>query len=177
MSVTDDLPFLPEDDLLWRQLKTIPAFRAVLRAVESRFYYAVDLPAPVLDVGCGDGHFAQMTFDHNLDVGIDPWWNPLKKSYRAGAYDLLLQGMGDQMPFPDNYFASAFSNSVLEHIPDIQPVLNETGRVLQENGRFLITMPSQYFTQELGGALWLEKLNMPGLADRYRTFFQQNRPP
>ncbi len=173
MSVTDDLPFLPEDDLLWRQLKTIPAFRAVLRAVESRFYYAVDLPAPVLDVGCGDGHFAQMTFDHNLDVGIDPWWNPLKKSYRAGAYDLLLQGMGDQMPFPDNYFASAFSNSVLEHIPDIQPVLNETGRVLQENGRFLITMPSQYFTQELGGALWLEKLNMPGLADRYRTFFNK----
>lgn len=164
-------PFIPEDDLLWRQLKTIPAFRAVLRAVESRFYYAVDLPGPTLDLGCGDGHFAQMTFDRKLDVGIDPWWNPLQKSVRADAYNLVLQGMGDKMPFPDKSFASAFSNSVLEHIPDIQPVLNETGRVLQENGRFLITMPSHYFTQELGGAQFLEKMNMDGMADRYRQFF------
>ncbi|MBE2223361.1 MAG: hypothetical protein IAF02_17610, partial [Anaerolineae bacterium] len=65
---TPPKPFIPEDDLLWRQLKTIPAFRAVLRAIESRFYFAVDLPGPVLDLGCGDGHFAQMTFDHKLDV-------------------------------------------------------------------------------------------------------------
>ncbi|MFO7680580.1 MAG: class I SAM-dependent methyltransferase [Chloroflexota bacterium] len=166
-------PYLPEDDLLWRQLKTIPAFRAVLRAVESRFYFAVDLPGPTLDVGCGDGHFAQMTFDRPLDVGLDPWWNPLKKAYRSDAYNLVLQGMGDRMPFPDNHFASAFSNSVLEHIPDIQPVLNETSRVLQENGRFLITMPSQYFTQELGGALWLEKLSLDGMAGRYRRFFNR----
>ena len=168
---TPSKPFLPEDDLLWRQLKTIPAFRAILRAVESRFYFAVDLPGPVLDLGCGDGHFAQMTFARKLDVGLDPWWNPLKKSLRADAYQLVLQGMGDTMPFPDKTFASAFSNSVLEHIPDIQPVLNETGRVLQQNGRFLITMPSQYFTQELGGAQFLEKLGMDGLADRYRKFF------
>ena len=62
-----------QDDLLWRQLKTIPAFRAILRAVESRFYYSVPLPEPVLDVGCGDGHFSQMTFDRPLTAGIDPW--------------------------------------------------------------------------------------------------------
>ena len=168
---TPSKPFLPEDDLLWRQLKSIPAFRGVLRAIEARFYFAVDLPGPTLDLGCGDGHFAQLTFDRKIDVGIDPWWNPLKKSYRAQAYDVLLQGMGDKMPFPDKSFASAFSNSVLEHIPDIQPVLNETGRVLQQNGRFLITMPSQFFTQELGGAQWFEKMGMDGMADRYRKFF------
>ncbi|HUM69980.1 MAG TPA: hypothetical protein PLK31_14170, partial [Chloroflexota bacterium] len=64
------------DDLLWRQLKTIPAFRAILRAVEARFYGCVELPAPVLDVGCGDGHFSQMTFPGRIAAGIDPWWNP-----------------------------------------------------------------------------------------------------
>ena len=174
MTTSTDNPnklFLPEDDLLWRQLKSIPAFRGVLRAVESRFYFAVDLPGPTLDLGCGDGHFAQMTFGRKIDVGIDPWWNPLKKSVRSDAYDVVLQGVGDNMPFPDKSFASAFSNSVLEHIPDIQPVLNETGRVLQQNGRFLITMPSQFFTQELGGAQWFEKMGMDGMADRYRKFF------
>lgn len=162
-----------EDDLLWRQLKTIPAFRAVLRAVESRFYFAVDLPGPTLDVGCGDGHFARMTFNRRIEAGIDPWWGPLQKAERSDAYDLVLQGMGDRLPFPDGHFASAFSNSVLEHIPDVQAVLNETSRVLEENGRFLITMPSHHFTEWLGGAQLCERLNLPGLADRYRQGFNR----
>ncbi|MCL4263509.1 MAG: methyltransferase domain-containing protein [Anaerolineae bacterium] len=159
------------DDRLWRQLKTIPAFRAVLRAVEARFYGCVELPAPVLDVGCGDGHFSQMTIPGRIAAGIDPWWNPLKKSAQAGQYDVLAQAMGDRLPFPDNHFASAFSNSVLEHIPDIQPVLNEVNRVLQTDGRFLITMPSHYFTAWLGGAAFLEKLGADGLAEWYRQKF------
>jgi len=29
------------DDLLWRHLCTVPAFRALLRAVEARFYAAL----------------------------------------------------------------------------------------------------------------------------------------
>ncbi len=159
------------DDLLWRQLKTIPAFRAILRAVEARFYGCVELPAPVLDVGCGDGHFSQVTFPGRLAAGIDPWWNPLKKSAQAGQYDVLAQAMGNRLPFPDNHFASAFSNSVLEHIPNIQPVLNEVNRVLQPHGRFLITMPSHYFTEWLGGAAFFEKLGSEGLADWYRGKF------
>ena len=50
------------DDLLWRHLRGVPAFRALLRAVESRFYQDLELPRPVLDLGCGDGHFAGTTF-------------------------------------------------------------------------------------------------------------------
>ncbi len=162
-----------QDDLLWRQLKSIPAFRAILRAVEARFYFAVDLPSPTLDVGCGDGHFSQMVFQRKIEAGIDPWWNPLKKGQKSGMYDLALQAMGDTLPFPDGHFASAFSNSVLEHIPDIQPVLNETNRVMQMNGRFLITMPSHNFTKQLGGAAFLERLGLSGLADSYRQFFNR----
>lgn len=169
--MTANQPYLPQDDLLWRQLKTIPAFRALLRAVESRFYRQVALPGPILDVGCGDGHFAQMTFDHPLDVGIDPWWGPLHKAQHSGQYKQVLQGMGDRLPFPDNSFGSAISNSVLEHIPDVQPVLSEIGRVLQPGGRLVITMPSHNFTQNLGGAAFLQALGLPGLADRYRQFF------
>lgn len=168
---TTNQPYLPGDDLLWRQLKTIPAFRAILRAVEARFYHQVDLPEPLLDIGCGDGHFAQMTFDHVLTAGIDPWWGPLQKARRSGQYQQVLQSMGDDLPFPDHSFASAISNSVLEHIPDVQPVLNEISRVLQPGGLLVITMPSHNFTQNLGGAALLTSLGLPDLADRYRRFF------
>ncbi|MCP5096421.1 MAG: methyltransferase domain-containing protein [Chloroflexi bacterium] len=164
-------PYDPNDDHLWRQLKSIPAFRAVLRAVEARFYQKIELPEPILDLGCGDGHFAEMTFDKPISVGIDPWWGPLQKAKRSGMYNELIYGMGNDMPFPDESFASLFSNSVLEHIPDIQPVLNESSRVLQENGKLVITMPSHYFTEYMGGAAFFERIGANGLAEKYRQFF------
>ena len=161
------------DDFLWQQLKTIPAFRALLRAVEARFYQSVDLPQPVLDVGCGDGHFAQTAFDHPLQVGIDPWWRPLNKAVKSGRYTLPMQAMGDFLPFHDNCFSSAFSNSVLEHIPDIQPVLDEVGRVLQPDAPFVITVPSHFFTEYLGGAEFFTRIGLVGVADSYRSLFNR----
>lgn len=161
-----------DTDLLWPHLKTLPAFRAVLRAIEARFYYQIPFPEPILDVGCGDGNFTQLTFPgRKINVGIDPWWNPLRKSVKAEVYDIAVQGWGDNMPFPDEHFASAYSNSVLEHIPDIQPVLNETSRVLKPGARFLITMPNHRFTECLGGAQMFEKVGLTGLADSYRKGF------
>ena len=49
-----------KDDLLWRNLKELPAFRGLLRAVEARFYQDLPLPEPVLDLGSGDAHFASV---------------------------------------------------------------------------------------------------------------------
>lgn len=162
------------DDLLWRHLKTVPAFRALLRAVEARFYHYVDIAEPVLDLGCGDGHFAGMAFANRisrgrqLTAGVDPWWGPLQKARRAGVYRLNVQAMGDALPFADNTFVSAISNSVLEHIEDVQPVLGEAARVLRPGGKLVITMPSHLFTEYLGGAALLGPI---GLAGAYRRFF------
>jgi SAM-dependent methyltransferase len=159
------------DDMLWRQLKTVPAFRALLRSVEARFYQNIEIPEPVLDLGCGDGHFAQMISSKSLTTGIDPWWGPLRKAQKASVYELAVQSLGDRMPFADGYFASIISNSVLEHIPDIQPVLHEANRVVKPGGFFIFTTPSHYFTEYLGGAGMLERFKLNRMADSYRRFF------
>ncbi len=162
------------DDLLWSHLKTLPAFRALLRAVEARFYGMIDLAGPVLDLGCGDGNFTELAFNRfgrRLDVGVDPWWNPLVKAVRGEVYPAAVQALGSRLPFADGYFGGAISNSVLEHIPDIQPVLDEMGRVIRPGGRFIMTMPNHRFTACLGGAQMAEKWGMPGLAGRYRRAF------
>jgi SAM-dependent methyltransferase len=173
--VTDDSQLitqnLQEKDLLWRQLKTLPAFRALLRSVEARFYYSLDLRGPILDVGCGDGHFGQMIFNEPIVTGIDLAPAALEKANQAGVYKTAVQATGDQLPFPDAYFASAFSNSVLEHIEAVGPVLRETNRVLKRDGRFAITVPSQYFNDYLDGAALLEGLGLRGLAEWYRRLF------
>jgi len=168
-----DLPFAEGDDLLWRQLKSLPAFRALLRSVEARFYHQLTLSGPILDVGCGDGHFAQMAFDCQISTGIDPWQGPLNKAKDNHVYKHSIQGYGDSMPFPDGYFANAISNSVLEHIPIVQPVLGEINRVLEIDGRLVITMPNDQFTKKLGGALFFERLGMRRAADSYRHFFNR----
>ncbi|MFN2187205.1 MAG: glycosyltransferase family 39 protein, partial [Candidatus Promineifilaceae bacterium] len=162
-----------QSDLLWEHLKTVPAFRALLRSVEARFYQHIELPGPILDIGCGDGVFADLTFEQPVAVGVDPWWGPLKKAVRTHAYDLTAQGLGDSLPFASNSFASAFSNSVLEHIPEVQPVLYEIHRVLKPDGRFVATMPSHLYTTELGGAKFLERLRLNSMADLYRRSFNR----
>lgn len=162
------------DDLLWRQLKTLPAFRALLRAVEARFYQDIPLPDPVLDVGCGDGHFTRMAFpDRTITAGIDPWWGPLRKATRSEKYEVLLQALGDRLPFPDGMFGAAFSNSVLEHIPDLDPVLAEVNRVLRPGAPFVITTPSHQFTEFLRGGEVFDRLHLNGLAGRYRDLFNR----
>jgi SAM-dependent methyltransferase len=159
------------DDILWQHLKSVPAFRALLRSVEARFYQQMELPEPVLDLGCGDGHFASLTFQDKLASGLDPWWRPLKKAAQTGAYRWPVQALGHAMPYSDSYFGAVISNSVLEHIPDVQAVLNEAARVLKPDGRLIITFPSDQFTARLGGAQLLDRLGLGRLADRYRVGF------
>jgi ubiquinone/menaquinone biosynthesis C-methylase UbiE len=161
------------DDLLWRHLKTVPAFRALLRSVEARLFQQLDVPNPCLDLGCGDGHFAKIAFRHPLSVGIDPWRGPLEKARRAGSHRLLFQGMGHLMPFSDNTFSSVISNSVLEHIPNIQPVLHEVNRVLKDDGLLIFTTPSEHFTKLLAGGKWFDNHGFGGLAESYRKLFNK----
>lgn len=151
-----------QHDFLWTQLQDMPAFRAFLRATESRFYQNIELPEPVLDLGCGDGHFASVTFDRKLTAGFDPWWLPLKECRRRNVYGVLAQAEGAHMPYPSDYFQTCVSNSVLEHIPDLPPVLGEVARVLRPGGRFVFCVPSEHFLDYLS-------IQLPA----YRSFFNR----
>jgi SAM-dependent methyltransferase len=162
---------MPERDFLFLQLRDLPYFRAFLRAVESSYYQDLPLPAPVYDVGCGDGHFASLTFDQKIDVGLDPWHGPIHEAKKFGAYKSLVEADGAKSPFPSEYFASAFSNSVLEHIPHIDAVLKETARVLKPGAVFLFCVPNDRFNDNLSIAAALEKLGLHSLARSYCTFF------
>jgi SAM-dependent methyltransferase len=136
-------------DYLYLHLRDLPYFRALIRAVEAAYYQGLDLPAPLLDVGCGDGHFAWLAFDHLIDVGLDLDTSPIHEARRRGCYRLLVQADGAHPPFPDGTFASAFSNSVLEHIPQVDSVLAETARVLQPGAPFYFCVPNERYLSEL----------------------------
>ncbi len=162
-----------EDDFLWVNILKLPYFRGLLRAVEARFYQDIDLPGPVLDMGCGDGDFATMTFDRKLDVGIDPWIGPIRKAGRKKCYRLAIQGMGNEMPFETGFFKSVISNSVLEHIPDVQAVLNDIARVMAPGGVFVFCVPSENFLANLSISSFFDRVDLKKLGDAYRGFFNR----
>jgi len=165
------------DDFLWRHLEELPAFRALLRAVEARFYQDLwPLPEPVLDVGCGDGHFASITFPQPLSAGMDPALGVLREAHRRRSHRLLAQAFGDALPYATDSFATVISNSVLEHIPDLQPVLLEIARVLQPGGQFVFCVPSEQFARLLFFPQLFRRLHLEGLARDYeRTFNRISR--
>lgn len=159
------------EDFLWLNIRDLPYFRSLLRAVEAQFYKEVDLPAPTLDIGCGEGHFAGLFFDRKIDVGLDPWHGPIHEAGARQTYQLLTEADGGKMPYPNEYFASAFSNSVLEHIPHVEQVLMETARVLKPGAPFVFCVPNHRFNESLSVVRLLEKLRLTALANLYRAFF------
>lgn len=126
---------------------------ALWRAIELRVLAQEAFERPILDLGCGDGLIAQVLFDQEapIEVGFDPWLDQVIKAPTTGAYRETQQALGAAMPYRDGGFATVFSNSVLEHIPDLEPVLKEAARVLRPGGRLILTVPSDAFRGLLGG--------------------------
>jgi SAM-dependent methyltransferase len=149
--------------------------RAILRAVECKFMGRVPLTSPVLDIGCGDGHFASIAYDQlPLDVGIDVFARDLREAAtRPGIYRSVMFASATVLPYADASFNTVISNCVIEHIPDNEAVLREIQRVLRPGGVFATTLPSEFYPEYLLGATVFRKLRLGGLARAYGRFFNR----
>lgn len=123
---------------------------ALWRAVELRVAAQESYLRPLLDLGCGDGLVAHVLFGPEpVDSGVDPWLEQLRKAAGTGVYRHVQQADGHHLPYARDAFATVFSNSVLEHIPEVAPVIEDVGRVLRPEGRFVFTVPSDAFRRFL----------------------------
>src|SRR5690606_20303064 len=133
------VPTRPDDPraIVRQHLATVPVHRALIRSAEARLFIQTELFHPLLDIGCGDGHFASMVFSGPVDVGVDTDASQIAAAARRRAYRLCLVANGARLPFASGSFASIMSNCVVEHIPDVQAVFDEVSRLLRPGGRFV----------------------------------------
>jgi SAM-dependent methyltransferase len=149
--------------------------RAILRAVECKLMGKVHLQPPVLDIGCGDGHFASIAYDElPIDCGVDVMKRDLPEAARRpGVYALVAYASATALPFVDGSFNTVVSNCVIEHIPDNEAVLKEISRVLKIGGTFAATLPSEHFTGYLLGSTLFRRFGLSRLSLAYGDFFNR----
>jgi SAM-dependent methyltransferase len=128
---------------------------------------------PVLDVGCGDGLFASTLFADKIDTGIDPNPSEIACAEKTGVYSELICCSGSQIPKASGMYRTIFSNSVLEHIPDLTPVLREAHRLLEPGGTFLFTVPTDEFEQHAVVHRILIGCGLTRLASRFRKRYNR----
>lgn len=132
-------------DVAVRYLEQTPLALALERIAEAKLYETRPFSRPILDIGCGEGLFAERVFVEKIDVGIDMNASELERAEELGAYSRLICCSATEIPEPDNTFLTIFSNSVFEHIPDVDSALREAYRVLAPGGMIYLTVPSQNF--------------------------------
>jgi demethylmenaquinone methyltransferase/2-methoxy-6-polyprenyl-1,4-benzoquinol methylase len=95
----------------------------------------------VLDVGCGPGLTTQAALDltgpSGQVIGLDPSSGMLHEA-KKGPCRRLVQGVGEQLPFPDARFDFLSMGYALRHVADLRVAFREYRRVLRPEGIILL---------------------------------------
>lgn len=119
---------------LWRACE-IKAVRNILDQIEPQ--------GPSIDIGCGDGKIAKIIFGNDkFGIGLDIAYLQIYAAKKANLYRRLTISDIVDTRLPDNHFRFVFSNSVIEHFPDLEAALHETSRITAKGGLLLITVPN-----------------------------------
>jgi len=160
-------------EFLRQYMGVAPLALAFERVMECRILSSMPFDRPILDIGCGEGLFAKMLFAEKIDTGIDPNPREIERSREWDAYTELIVCKGDAIAKPDGHFQTIFSNSVVEHIPELEPVLREAHRLLAKGGRLYLTVPAAKFDEYTVGNEILSTLGLKSLAARFRNFYNR----
>ena len=146
-----------------------PAALALRECVRLAAIREIDLPAPILDVGCGDGIFARLAYPDRQVWGIDINATEIRRAQATATYATLICGSITSTDLPKEYFRSVIANCSLEHVPDIRGAFRTIGQSLVPGGRFVLIVPSPRWTEQLPMPRTLESVGLPSLASAYRS--------
>lgn len=123
-----------------------------------------ELQSPLLDVGCGDGVFANIAFPNMDSWGIDINEDEARLAIAANAYSRVIVGDITTEALPKEHFRSCVANCSLEHIPRIDLALRTIFESLEEGGNFITFVPNKAWAEYLRSYRILDALGATALA-------------
>ncbi len=153
--------------VLRRYLEAAPLAWALPRSAEAALLAETPLAPPLLDVGCGDGLFAELSDRLRGAIGVDLGGREVRRAAHRAIYAATVQADAARLPFAAGSFATVVSISALEHMTDLDRVLAELARVLRPGGRLVMSVPGP----EIATAMfWPRALRRLGLGWAARTY-------
>ncbi|MBK7219699.1 MAG: class I SAM-dependent methyltransferase [Candidatus Promineofilum sp.] len=114
-----------------------------------------DLRGRILDNGTGLGTYLEAIGRVNPDsvrVGLE-----IEHERAVAALaraDVIVLGVGEQLPFANDTFDLILSNEVIEHVTDDRAAVAEMARVARPGGRIVIFAPNRWYPVEQHGVYW-----------------------
>ena len=113
----------------------------IWRAWEFAAYQNLNIKEPVLDFGCGDGQFFRLLWPNAKEViGLDSNYFLLGSALKSGTYHKVCTGQGQKIPFKENSFNSVLANCSIEHMNNVDLVINEIYRCMRKGGLFIASI-------------------------------------
>jgi ubiquinone/menaquinone biosynthesis C-methylase UbiE len=100
----------------------------------------------ILDVGCGTGDLLNYLAKKNKESllwGVDISDKNIKRANKNkhSKREKFTKLDANTLPFKDNFFDEIYCYEVLEHVKNLDKVLDEIKRVLKNKGKFILTVP------------------------------------
>lgn len=162
-----------------------PRTRALIERLAATYYYipeavlfkgieleaAARLPYPGtgLDLGCGNG-FTGTVLKETANIATLHGLDQVNNLAAPQTYKSFTVGDARDLPYPDASFDFIFSFGVIDHIPDLDPVLDQAARVLKDGGHLTFAIQTRVFRESAFWHRTFMRLGMPALAKAYPEY-------
>ncbi len=110
--------------------------------------HLVHTAGPVLELGCGDGVFTELS-GLRVDLAVDREPRAVARASRRSVYGAVQKADIREIDAALGPFGTIFSNSVLEHVVNPEPVLERCRELLAPGGRLIATVPLRRMNEHL----------------------------
>lgn len=106
----------------------------------------------ILEIGCGFGFKGSYLSKRGDYVGIDIDTNNIKVAKKRYPFAKYISANAEKLPFLGSSFDEIYAIEVLEHVNNLNQVLNEMTRVIKPGGKIILSFP------HIRSERWLTKL-------------------